>query len=133
MFYVIRYTEYEISISIEIWEENNRAGKIRIYARWSSNLLVKNCQTVVESKHFKQVDKQRFRGSWPPRSPDLTRCDFFLSGFINSKVYHTQPRDINELKNRISQAFSEVTMEMLHKTKASFQTRLNYVFQNNGR
>ena len=107
-------------------------GKVRIYARWSPNLLVKNCETVVESKDSKQVDKQkRFRGSCLPRSPDLTRCDFFLSGFIMSKAYHTQPRDINELKNIIiRQATSEVTMEMLHNPMASFQTRLNSVIQN---
>jgi hypothetical protein len=70
---------------------------------------------------------------WPPRSPDLTPCDYFLWGFIKSKVYLTQPSDINELKNRIRQSFAEVTMEMLHNTISSFQTHLNLVIQNNGR
>ena len=70
---------------------------------------------------------------WPPRSPDLTPCDFFLWGFIKSKVYRTQPKDINELKTKIRQAFSDVTTEMLHNTMASFQNRLNLVTQNYGR
>ena len=29
---------------------------------------------------------------WPPCSPDLTHCDFFLWGFIKSKSYGTCPR-----------------------------------------
>ena len=44
--------------------------------------LVKNCQTAAESKASKQVDRQGFKGDtkikWPPRSPDLTPCGFYL-------------------------------------------------------
>jgi hypothetical protein len=32
---------------------------------------------------------------WPPRSPDLTPCDFFLWGYV-------KPLDIDELKMRIT-------------------------------
>ncbi len=38
----------------------------------------------------KQPDNGIGRGgpiSWPPRSPDLTPCDFFLWGHIKSKIY----------------------------------------------
>ena len=34
---------------------------------------------------------------WPPRSPDLTPCDFFLWGYMKSKVYATPPLDIVDL------------------------------------
>ena len=27
---------------------------------------------------------------WPPRSPDITPCDFFLWGYVKSKVYKTK-------------------------------------------
>lgn len=39
---------------------------------------------------------------WPPRSPDLTPCDFFLWGHLKSKVHITPPANIDELKQRIS-------------------------------
>ena len=41
---------------------------------------------------------------WPPRSPDLTPLDFFLWGYLKSKVYQT-PRgeSLNELEMRIRQ------------------------------
>ena len=32
---------------------------------------------------------------WPARSPDLTACDYFLWGFLKSKVYVTMPRNFN--------------------------------------
>lgn len=70
---------------------------------------------------------------WPARSPDLTPCDFFLWGFIKSKVYRTQPQNIDELKTRIQQACAEVTLDMLHNSMVSFQNRLNLVIQKNGR
>ena len=38
---------------------------------------------------------------YPPRSPDLTPLDFFLWGYIKSKVYTTPPADIEELERRI--------------------------------
>ena len=39
---------------------------------------------------------------WPPRSPDLTPCDFFLWGYLKSKVYISPPVDLTDLQNRIS-------------------------------
>ena len=35
---------------------------------------------------------------WPPRSPDLTPCDFFLWGYLKEKVYSTPPRSVAELR-----------------------------------
>ena len=38
---------------------------------------------------------------WPPRSPDLTPCDFFLWGYLKSRVYQTPPNDLIDLRDRI--------------------------------
>ena len=38
---------------------------------------------------------------YPARSPDLTPLDFYLWGYIKSKVYRTPPTDLNDLQNRI--------------------------------
>ena len=51
---------------------------------------------------------------WPAQSPDLTACDYFLWGFLKSKVYVTMPRNINELKHRISEVLT--VQEMLMET-----------------
>jgi hypothetical protein len=46
------------------------------------------------------------RGSdvpWPAHSPDLTTYDNFLWGFLKHKVFITNPRAIEELKQRIKE------------------------------
>ena len=42
---------------------------------------------------------------WPPRSPDLTPCDFSLWGIIKDRVYAQCPRNINQLKNLVVSEF----------------------------
>lgn len=70
--------------------------------------------------------------SWPPRSPDLTPCDFFLWGFVKSKVYAERPVDIPDLKNRIRRAFEEITVEMRMKTILQYRERLEQIMENGG-
>ena len=52
---------------------------------------------------------------WPPRSPDLTSRDFFLWGVIKEAVYSTKPRSLEELKERITNAFYSIIPELCHK------------------
>jgi hypothetical protein len=49
---------------------------------------------------------------WPARSPDLTPCDFFLWGYLKNIVYQERPASIEELRDRITQACSEIPAEM---------------------
>jgi hypothetical protein len=43
---------------------------------------------------------------WPPRSRDLTPCDFFLWGYTKDKVFSSPPRNIDELRQRIIREFN---------------------------
>jgi len=52
--------------------------------------------------------------SWPPRSPDITQCDFFLLGYVKERVYDPPlPADLDELTNRITSAVKSVTEDTL--------------------
>ena len=64
---------------------------------------------------------------------DLTPCDFFLWGYIKSKVYDSQPNNMDKLKTKIQNAFGDVTQDMLRNSMVSFQNRLNLVIQSNVR
>jgi len=44
---------------------------------------------------------------WPPRSPDLTAPDFFLWGYLKSKVYITRPRALHALKENIREEITK--------------------------
>ena len=45
---------------------------------------------------------------WPPRSPDLTPCDFFLWGYVKSKVYFPAPATMEQLMERIRHEADEL-------------------------
>jgi len=53
---------------------------------------------------------------WPPRSPDLTPCDFFLWGYIKDRMYVPPvPRDLRQLQQRIVEAVAAVDHQMLQR------------------
>lgn len=66
------------------------------------------------------------RGSieWPARSPDLTPLDFFLWGYVKGMVYKTKPRDLDDLRERITLAIRSVTPQMLNNVRRHFYLRL---------
>jgi hypothetical protein len=52
--------------------------------------------------------------AWPPRSPDVTPCDFFLWGYFKDLVYVPPlPASIPELKVRIRTAIETIITDML--------------------
>ena len=49
-----------------------------------------------------------FRQEWPPRSPDLTPCDFFLWGRIKNQEYSSPPATLEILRERIESEFDRL-------------------------
>jgi hypothetical protein len=63
---------------------------------------------------------------WPPRSPDLTPCDFFLWGFVKDSVYVPPlPMSLTELRDRITHSLQTITAGMLHRVRDEFDYRVN--------
>jgi hypothetical protein len=63
---------------------------------------------------------------WPPRSPDLTPCDFFLWGFVKDSVYVPPlPTSIHEIRYRITHALQAITADMLHRVWDEFDYRVD--------
>ena len=64
--------------------------------------------------------------SWPPRSPDLTPCDFFLWGFVKDRVYVSPlPVSLNKLRDRITHALQTITADTLHQVWDEFDYRVD--------
>ena len=82
--------------------------------------------------------KQRWMGrgssnlSWPTRSPDLTPCDYFMWGFIKSKVYTRDILNITDIKQKITEAFTNITKPMLSDVFSSYWYRLEKVLEFKG-
>lgn len=76
------------------------------------------------------LDYLKFKGKgfdWPPYSPDLTPCDYFLWGTLKDQVYGTNPSTINELENAIQKACVSISRDTLHKVTENFVLRLRHV------
>jgi len=61
---------------------------------------------------------------WPPCSPDLTPCNFFLWGFVKDSVYIPPlPRPLNKLRDQIMHALQTITADKLHRVWDEFDYR----------
>jgi hypothetical protein len=70
---------------------------------------------------------------WPPRSPDLTPCDFFLWGFLKQLVYRKRFETIEELKVEITRCAEMISPAMLEATfTRGLIERTNMCLANNG-
>lgn len=69
---------------------------------------------------------------WPPYSPDLTPCDFFLWGYLKDKVYGHKPRNIEQLKDAIIHEVNAIDREKLKNVIQGFDRRLAAVKEKNG-
>ncbi|GBM03913.1 hypothetical protein AVEN_185408-1 [Araneus ventricosus] len=69
---------------------------------------------------------------WPPRSPDLTPLDFFLSGHIKGQVYATPPPTLQDFRRRITDTCASVTPVMLHNAQREILSRVQICIVANG-
>jgi len=53
--------------------------------------------------------------NWPPRSCDLTPLDYFLWGYVKSRVYGNKPKTIDELEANIRTIIAAIPPDMLHR------------------
>lgn len=61
---------------------------------------------------------------WPPRSCDLTPCDFWLWGYLKSRVYINNPQNIHELKENIRTEIRNISPLMLHNAMRNMVSRV---------
>ena len=77
-----------------------------------------------------------FRGgnvAWPARSPDLSVRDYFLLGYLKSRVLLSKPNDINELKASIQEEITAIRNNMVQTAMRNLRDRLQQCIQNDGR
>lgn len=70
--------------------------------------------------------------AWPPRSPDLSVCDFFLWGHLKSIVYQTKPRTLAQLKTQIEEEIANIPGDTLRRAMQNLQNRLTECVRQNG-
>ena len=69
-----------------------------------------NTMDTLRAKFGGPLITRNFPVKWPPRSCDLTPLDYFLWGYVKSKVYANQPATLEELEDNIQRTLAD----MLH-------------------
>ena len=69
---------------------------------------------------------------WPPRSPDLNPCDYFLWGYLKSVVYNPLPKTIEDLKVNLEREIKNIDEKILKKLFFNLSKRCNLVIYAEG-
>ncbi|GFU71866.1 uncharacterized protein TNCV_1628071 [Trichonephila clavipes] len=95
---------------------------------------ITRCVTDVLKHHFpeERVISRQFRHLWPPRSPDLNPCDFWLWGHLKQLVSCDQPKTLPDLKDSISRYVLNISQNTLRSTVEHAILRFQIVAENDG-
>jgi hypothetical protein len=63
---------------------------------------------------------------------DLTALDFFLWGYLKAQVYATEPRNVQELKERIIATMRGINVPLLERVMGDFVRRLHECVRRQG-
>ncbi|XP_071054939.1 histone-lysine N-methyltransferase SETMAR-like [Onthophagus taurus] len=73
--------------------------------------------------------------TWPPRSPDLAPNDFFLWGYLKSKIYgfdEERTTNLDDLQTKIRNCIQDISPDILANVRRTFYDRLGYCLAQNG-
>lgn len=64
---------------------------------------------------------------WPPRSPDLTVCDFFLWGYLKHRIWNVphdqQPKNLEQLRAAIVTECRNIDHQIIQRSFDTMVTR----------
>jgi Helix-turn-helix domain (DUF4817) len=87
---------------------------------------------LLQTKFGDRIISRRTQQPWPPRSPDLSACDFFLWGYLKSKVYVNAPNSLQDLRRNIEREIRGISRETRQKVMSNFVWRLQECVRMNG-
>lgn len=79
-----------------------------------------------------RIISRHFPTPWPPRSPDITPCDFWLWGFLKNVVYSAPLDTLADLKCRITQHVHNISTDTLQAAVENTVLRLHLLTENGG-
>lgn len=69
---------------------------------------------------------------WLPNSPDLAPCDYFLWGYLKTKVTQRKVTTLDGLKKVIKEELYNIPQEMINKALKSWPSRIRQVYMSGG-
>jgi hypothetical protein len=71
-------------------------------------------------------------GLWPPHSPDLMPCNFYLGESLKDKVYKTNPHILEELRKSIYHKISAISKEECQRVNINVSCSYTKCIQSQG-
>ncbi len=105
------------------WPKLLRTAEYKIYIFQQDVVRPHTATTVQTWLTEKFGNKFIDKNSWPPRSPDLNPCDFFLWGYLKSVVYNPLPKTLDDLKVNLEREIKKINKDMLKSTFSNFEKR----------
>lgn len=78
--------------------------------------------------------EDRYEGGidWPPYSPDLNPCDFFLWGYLKDTIYKNGVKSIEDIKAKLVETIQKIQPSVLESVVGAFENRLRAVIEAEG-
>ena len=64
---------------------------------------------------------------WPPRSPDLNPCDFYLWGHLKQVAYNLLPKTLDDLKANLERENKNISPDELKKVFFNFEKKMRII------
>jgi hypothetical protein len=94
------------------------------------DVLFSNFKQRVLSNRYSQ--RHNVGHDWPPHSPDLNPCDFFLWGFLKDKIFQQRVTSLDMLQERIRTVLTEVDISVCKRVVQNFTLRFRSVIKLKG-
>lgn len=114
------------------WPKHLRTADYKNYYFQQDGATAHTATTVQDWLKSKIGDKFINKKKWPPRSPDLNPCDYFLWGYLKSRVYSPLPKTLDQLKANIEREIKNIRPEILKEVFINLKKRCNLVIQKFG-
>lgn len=69
---------------------------------------------------------------WPPRSCDITPLDYFLWGYLKSRVYANKPESLDDLKVNIADIIQEIQPNLCNRVIENWTSRVRALQRSRG-
>lgn len=114
------------------WPKHLRTADYKKYYFQQDGATAHTATMVQNWLKSKIGDKFMDKKKWPPRSPDLNPCDYFLWGYLKARVYSPLPKTLDQLKANIEREIKKIKPEILKNVYGNLKKRCNLVIENFG-
>jgi hypothetical protein len=66
---------------------------------------------------------------WPPRSPDLSVCDFYLWGNLRGRGHKSIPRTAKAIQNEIRNVVASISADEFRRVSFGVPSKMRRVFE----